>query len=343
VRTIQTQLRSLLTAPLAGGSNALSMLSQIGISVKDGTMAVDSTKLKSALASNFDDFASLFAANGTTTDSLIAYKSSTSKTQPGSYAVNVTKLATQGSTVASGAAGLTIEKGVNDTLVVQLDGISASVTLAAGTYDNASELAAEIQSQINGAADFVSAGSSAKVTASSSGVLTITSNRYGSASNAMINGGNGQDNLNLGGSATVTSGEDVAGTIDGIAATGSGQTLTAIAGNATGISLTITGGTTGSRGTVNFSQGYAYQYNTLVTAMLSSDGSIAASVDGINKSIDDIGDQETDINDRLNIMATRYRAQFTALEVTISKMNTTSTFLTQQLEALADLRKQLSS
>jgi flagellar capping protein FliD len=47
---------------LGGG---LTTLSQVGISFqKDGSLAVDSTKLNSAMTNNFDDIAGLFAAIG---------------------------------------------------------------------------------------------------------------------------------------------------------------------------------------------------------------------------------------------------------------------------------------
>ncbi|MEA5097613.1 MAG: flagellar filament capping protein FliD [Burkholderiaceae bacterium] len=344
VRAIQTQLSSILTTPLTGGSSGLSMLSAAGVSLqKDGTLSVDSSKLQKALASNYDDFASLFAANGQTTDSMVAFSTSTSSTQAGSYAITVSQMATQGSILASAApTTLKIETGVNDTLDVQLDGMSATITLDAGTYASADALATAIQSKINGVAAFVSAKSTATVSVSN-GALKITSDRYGSASNASLVGGNGQDNLNLGSSATVTAGVDVVGTINGLAATGSGQTLTSSMGDSQGIAVTISGGSTGDRGTINFSQGYAYQLNTLVTTLLDDDGPIATRIEGLNKTIDDIGDQEDVINTHLKVYETRYRAQFTALETLLATLSTTSSFLTQQITALADLRKQSSS
>ena len=272
----------------------------------------------------------------------MTFDSSTSQTQAGSYAVTVSQLATQGSILASAAPDtLTISKDVNDGLVVQLDGMSATITLDAGSYD-INSLAAAIQSKINGVNEFATAKSTAKVSVSG-GALKITSDRYGSASNAMIVGGNGQENLKLGGSASVTAGLDVVGTINGLAATGSGQTLTSSMGDSQGIAVTITGGSTGDRGMINFSQGYAYKFNTLVTSLLGTDGSISSRLDSLDKMIDDIGDQEDSVNLHLVAYEARYRAQFTALETMLATLQTTSSFLTQQLKALEDLRKQTSS
>lgn len=335
VRTIQNQIRNVLTAPVAGGASAFTLLSQVGVTMqKDGLLAVDSTKLQSAMDSNFSDVAGLFAAAGKSSDSLVAYSGASSKTTSGAYGVNVTQLATKGNTVATAPLTSLVIDSSKDTLQVQLDGVTATITLGQATYANAAALAAEIQSKINGAAGFVSAGSTATVS-ESGGVLTITSNRYGSASNASITGGTGQANLKFDGSPTVTAGLDTAGTINGVAATGSGQFLTGATGNASeGISLKITGGSTGARGTVNYSQGYAYQFNKLATSLLGADGPIASRTDGINASLKSLGKNREQINLRLVATEKRYRAQFTALDLSISSMSKTSTFLTQQLAAL---------
>jgi len=66
-------------------------------------------------------------------------------------------------------------------------------------------------------------------------------------------------------------------------------------------------------------------------------GVLASRTDGIGKTITDIGKQRTALEDRLVSIEKRYRAQFTALDAMLSSMNTTSTYLTQQLDQLAKL------
>ena len=336
VSLMQNQIRRVLSTPVAGGASAFTQLAQIGVTLqKDGTLAVDSTKLQSALTSNFNDIAGLFAAVGKTSDSLVGYSSAGALTAPGAYSVNVSQLATQGNATASAAAGLTITAGTNNTLQVLVDGVTANVTLAAGTYASAAALATQIQSQINGASAFSSVGSTVTVT-QSAGVLKITSNRYGSSSAANITGGNGQANLNFGGTAVVSNGVDTAGTINGVAAIGSGQYLTGATGDASqGLQIKISGGTTGARGTVNYSQGYAYQFNSLANSMLGSSGVISSSTTGISASIQRLNVDQQAMSARLAVIEARYRAQFTALDTMISSMNTTSSFLTQQLANLS--------
>lgn len=332
VRSIQSQIRNTLTSTLAGISGSYTTLSQIGIAFqKDGTMAVDSTKLQSAIDTNFNDIASLFAATGKASDSLVSYSSGTANTKPGAYALTVSQLATQGKVTGSAAAGLTITTGTNDSLSMTVDGVIATVTLAAGTY-TAAALATEVQSKINGASAFSTAGISLAAT-QTGGVMTLTSNRYGSVSNVSV-AGNGASNL-LGATPVGTAGVDVAGTINGAAATGSGQTLTGASGNdAEGLTVLVSGGVLGSRGTINYSQGYAYKLDKQVDSLLSSTGPISSRTDGINRTIKDIGNRREVLNLRLAGIEKRYRAQFTALDMMIGSMTTTSNFLTQQLANL---------
>ena len=329
-RTIQTQMRSLLSTSVDSGG-ALTTLSQIGVSFgSDGTLSLDSAKLNTAINTNFDGIAALFAKAGKTTDSLVSYSASTSKTQPGSYAVSVSQLATRGATQGSQAASLTVTAGVNDRLDLTVDGQIVSVTLAAATYASADALAAEIQSKVNGAT-----GASGSVLLSQSGgVLSITSARYGSASQAAVTGGNGLASL-LGAAPVITGGTDVAGIINGVAATGSGQTLTGAAGNASeGLGLHIAGGALGARGTVTFSHGYAFQLGQYLDTVLGNDGSLKARTNGIDSSIKSLDQRQAQLEARLTQIEKRYRAQFTALDSMISSMNSTSTFLTQQLASL---------
>lgn len=339
VRNIQTQLRSMLGSSLSGLSGTLTTLPQIGISFqKDGSLALDSSKLQTAMSNNFNDIAGLFSSIGTTTDSLIKYADSTSATKPGSRSIYISALATQGKVTGTSApASMTITAGVNDQLNLTVDGVSASVTLASGTYTS-STLAAQIQSAINGAPPLSAAGVSVSASADNAGILTIQSNRYGSASNVSVSG---SAVANLFTTAASTAGIDVAGTIDGVTATGSGQMLTGAKGSdAEGLKLEVTGGAAGNRGQVNYSQGYAYLLNKLVDNFLGSKGLIASRTDGINSSIKDIGKSRDALNARLAGIEANYRKQFTALDATISGMNQTSAYLTQQLAQLANLSKQ---
>ena len=330
VRSVQTQLRGVFNTTLSTAGGGLTALSNIGISFqKDGTLKLDSSKLTTALSDSTKDVSTLFAAVGKPTDSLVSFVSSTSDTKNGTYLLNVSQLSTQGKAVGGGAAVLTINAASNDTIDLTVDGVAASVTLAAGTY-SAAELAAEIQSKINGVIALSSTGISVTVT-QSAGVLSVTSNRYGSASTVAITGGTGKSDLF--GAQTETAGVNVAGTIGGITATGSGQILTGT-GDASGLALKVTGGATDARGTVSFARGYAYELDKLVGKMLENDSLVDGRMDGINASIKNVGTQREVLARRLDMVESRYRAQFTALDVMMSSMSNTSSFLQQQLANL---------
>lgn len=332
--TLHSRIRATLTDALKGAAGSYSNLSQIGIAfTKEGTLTLDSTKFQAAVEAAPNDIATLFATVGRATDTAVRYDSSTAATKPGNYAVNVTQLASRGTQVGSAAANLTITAGVNDSFTVNVDGESAIITLAAGTYASAADLAREVQSKINGASAIASDGNSVTV-AESAGILTLTSARYGSSSSVQISSGNAMADL-LGGAPVTATGQDVEGTINGVTATGSGRFLTDLGGGAaSGLKIEVTGGALGDRGTVKFSRGYAAQLDALIANFVDTKGAIAARTEGINASIKNLDNRRQEMQRRLVDVETRIRAQFTALDTLVSKMNTTSQFLTQQLAKL---------
>lgn len=91
------------------------------------------------------------------------------------------------------------------------------------------------------------------------------------------------------------------------------------------------------------SNGVASQIATRVASMLGSGGMLTARTDGINATIKALDKRIDTLNTRLTSIETRYRAQFTALDKTVSSMNSTSSFLTQQLSALSSLSNYSSS
>ena len=82
-------------------------------------------------------------------------------------------------------------------------------------------------------------------------------------------------------------------------------------------------------------KGYGYQMDVIIGKILSPVGILVDRTNSFGKSVKDIGVQRDTINERLETVEKRYRAQYTALDTMIAKMTTTSTFLTQQLAAMA--------
>lgn len=340
-RSVLTQVRRTLSTALTGLSGAYTDLSQVGVSFKsDGTLSLDSTKLQSALSSNFNDVAGVFAAYGKPSDSLIGYVSATDKTKPGRYEVSITQLATQSYYTGAATASLPVTIGAdNDTFALKVNGVqTGTITLTQGSYTTAAALTAEIQSRINGDSALKAAGASVVVTHSSNRI-TITNSQYGSASTVEITSVDTTTAATLGlSAASGTAGVDVAGSMGGVSATGSGRTLTG-AGDADGLKIEVTGGSTGERGGVYYSQGYAYRLDTLMAELLDTDdGMIAGKTEGINSSIENIATQRESMNRRLADVERRLRAQFTALDSIVAQLRTTSDYLSRQLTNLPGVK-----
>lgn len=82
--------------------------------------------------------------------------------------------------------------------------------------------------------------------------------------------------------------------------------------------------------------GYGTRLNNLLSGMIFGNNSLMNSrIDGINSSIKDINNQITKENSRLADIESRYTSQFSALDTLLSNMSTTSSFLTQQLDAIS--------
>ncbi len=323
-------MRNLIGGNLPNASGSLKNLMAIGVGFqKDGTISLDSSKLQKAMKDNFDDLAALFSSSGSATDSFIKFAGNTSATQTGTSTVRITSLATRGSVTGGTApAGTTVTSGVNDQLSLTIGDVSTVVTLSAASYTPAS-LATAMQSAINGASELVKAGLTVSVTVGADGKFSIANTRYGSESKIDI-GGTAADAFLP--SKVVATGTDVEGSINGAAAKGSGQFLTA----GDGLKLEVTGGTVpADRGTVSFSRGFAELASDLAASFTAKDGLVTSRTDGLNETVKTIEKQREALNTRLAEVEKRYRAQFTALDATVARMKSTSDYLAQQLSAMA--------
>ena len=304
-----------------------------------GTASTDAAALKTAINGN-STLASMGITAGLTTtgDSVVVTASDARAVSlavtPGTNGTNT--LATWG--FASGTASEAALSKYNNTMSLSVDGHSTTVTLAPGTYSQAN-LASLVQSAINGDSTLSASSTSTSVTVNGTNNAVITSTRYGASSSVSVAGGGGAYAL-LGTSGASTTGVDVAGTIGGVAATASGQFMTGAAGTASeGLELQIKGGSTGSRGTVNFSLGYAAQLNTTITNYLSSSGIVTQATNSINTNIQSISSQISTMSQHLVDVQNQYLAQFQALDTIIAQMTTTGNYLTQQFTSMSYTQK----
>ena len=69
-----------------------------------------------------------------------------------------------------------------------------------------------------------------------------------------------------------------------------------------------------------------------VTSWLSSTGIIKAATDGVSKTLNNLTAQYNKASERIDSEMARYKAQFTQLDVMMSSLNSTSSYLTQQFD-----------
>lgn len=354
LRTISNQIRQILGAQV--GSGLVTSLADIGITTeRDGTLQLDSTKLQNALDNNYDDMAAIFTAFGKPSDPLIRFVGTTDATQPGVYPINLTELQF-GQAVSQGfySGGPTAPFPItivnsNRNLGLTVDGVaSGNVRLTKQTYNTGAELAIELQSKINADANLAAAGKSVTVTFDINHFI-ITSTSFGSGSSVDITGGNALSTLGFS-IGPGTPGQDaqaasLAGTIGGLAATAdttNGLFLTGT-GDAAGLTIEVRGGSTGPRGTIEFSRGIADRLDVLLNGLLGSDSVIDARTESLNGGIDDIGDDREALDRRLEALETRLRSQFTELDVLLGELQNTSNFLAQQLPTLSNFATRSTS
>jgi flagellar hook-associated protein 2 len=75
----------------------------------------------------------------------------------------------------------------------------------------------------------------------------------------------------------------------------------------------------------------------VIDGIVGDNGQVEARTDSLQARLKDLARQQEQLDVRMERVETRYRSQFTSLDTLIAQMNTTSSFLTQQLANLANL------
>jgi flagellar hook-associated protein 2 len=84
----------------------------------------------------------------------------------------------------------------------------------------------------------------------------------------------------------------------------------------------------------NSATGFATRFDQWATTTLSIDGTLANHTTAINQRITAISDQISSLEVRMTALQKQYSAQYTALDVALTRMNQTSAYLTQQFAAM---------
>lgn len=101
--------------------------------------------------------------------------------------------------------------------------------------------------------------------------------------------------------------------------------------NSSKLSEAVSGSFTDVQQTLN---AYGQAFSDNIEKLVGTSGLIASRVEGLNRSIKLIDADKERLQTRLDMIEKRYRAQFTALDTLVSGLQTTGTYLTQQLAAL---------
>jgi flagellar hook-associated protein 2 len=176
-------------------------------------------------------------------------------------------------------------------------------------------------------AAFAGAGLALQASDTGSG-LKVATNAYGSTA---------KFDVDWDGSGYVShAGLDVAGTIGGVTANGSGQQLIVPFSDSTmsGLAVNITGNATGNLGTFTYEPGVAQRIQTAgsgATDLVT--GYITSSETNLKAQIKFVDDQVDQMELRVTAYETMIRAQWAALESTISTMKSQSSFLSSQISS----------
>jgi flagellar hook-associated protein 2 len=173
-----------------------------------------------------------------------------------------------------------------------------------------------------------------------SGHLVLTDNNYGSNYSFTISESatSSANKLWTGGDQTVNNGVDVAGTINGEAATGSGQVMTGNSGdnNVDGLVVKYTGTAENlDVGNVKLTLGAAELFDRVLYNITDPyDGYVGFKETSLQDNIDSLQTTMDDMNARLDQKQQSMINQFVAMETYISQIQTQSQWLTQQINQL---------
>jgi flagellar hook-associated protein 2 len=291
-----------------------------GVSIdKTGAFTFDRAKFLAAYDANPQGVTSLFAQGGSASNGGVEFVSAGDRAVAGTYAVNVTQAASQGS-----AVGLTgaFPPATLPTVKVRVGATEISYAVKGGdTLD-------DVAKGLNTA--FASAGFQLQATNTGSGIQ-VTTNQYGSTASFDVDWGDGA------GYAT-HAGTDVQGTINGIAATGSGQQLMVPFSDTTlsGLALKITTTAIGDLGTFTYAPGLAQRVQSAITSATDPlSGYITSSENDLNARITFINTQIASMEVHVNAYEANLRQQYATLESVISGLKSQSSFLTSQINSLS--------
>ena len=324
--SVKSDITFTLIQSVWGVSSEYSMMGLVGINLdNEGQLSIDSDKLEGYLKTNFNDVRNLFTANGSTNSGTLEYVSHYRDTEAGEYTVNITTAATQStSTSNNGIVGENETLTITDGEKVAEIALTTDMTLS-GIKNAINSVMSKVYMDITATDD-------------GSGHLVLTHDNFGSDYSFTISEDASSGNkLWTGGDQTVNNGVDVAGTINGEAATGSGQILTGDDGesNIDGLVIKYTGTAEGlDVGEIKLTLGTAELFDRVLFNITDSyEGYVAFKQDSLQDSIDSFETKIEEMEARLDRKMENMINRFVAMETALSVMQSQSEWLTGQINA----------
>ena len=131
--------------------------------------------------------------------------------------------------------------------------------------------------------------------------------------------------------------QNIAGTIDGLAATGSGNVLALdnTASGANGLAVSFTGTSLPASATITVNRGIASLMNDLVSGFTnSSNGTVASQQTGLKNTITGLNNQVSNMQSNINQQMTTLQTEFENMDVAVAQMDQMQSYLTDQLSSL---------
>lgn len=319
VRQFLSTFTTSLFNNISGATGDYRNAASIGMRLNSkGTIDFDASAFKTALAKDPEAVRKVFQNSGTSANSALTFVSAASTAVPSGttpYDINITTVATKTNYVAS-----TVKTAANAASeVLTFGGALLGNTNYTLNVDVGSTMA-DIVNKINSdpkLRDLVTASDNG-------GRLQVDSKKYGTNGKFTLvsNTTPAADNSGVGFSGTLTDGVDVAGTIAGQAATGSGQFLTGASTNsvANGLQIQYSGTTTGVVGSMSYVRGISGSINEAMKTFTDTlNGLVTAGQENFKKQADQLQKDMDAIVLRANQKGDDLKAKFIAME---SRMTT---------------------
>lgn len=339
-KSMVSQLRQVLTGSVVGTSDSnFSALTNLGIRTQiDGKLEIDEDDFSAAIKDNFDKVGELFSPNYAASNSGVSITpgSYVDQAKSGTYNVEVTTEPAKGyvngnSFVEATYFPLSTGTGDQYSFTVRVNGTETnSITLPnSASYDTPADMAAELQSLINGDSNLKESNIKLDVSYNSDDDrFEFVSRDFGASSKVSFTAASAKfAEIGITDALTSVAGIDAAGTINGEAAFGAGNVLLPkVNSDPYGLNLTVGAGSLGSS-TITFGRGLAGELSLLIDSLLTGDGGISAREETLNGQIDGIKEDKEELDARMLKVEARLQSQFVAMEAILASLSTTGNSL----------------